>query len=263
MVRSPSVFGWLRTFYLSIYMKKRGKFFCNHRQIMGSPFKNMYERKKIMKLLKQMMGVVLAVLLFGGFTVNAQKTPQQLACEELVSLGILAGDEEGNLLLEKTVTRAEMAVIVCRLLALEDAAVKNTVTTPVFSDVSASHWAAGYLDILKNYGIINGYPDGTFCPEQEVSYQEVLKMLIALLGYLPKADSIGAYPHGVLMIANQLGITADLVIPTRNPAVRSDVALLISRILDIPFMMQVTYGADAEYQIMENCTIRNTYFETK
>ena len=96
-----------------------------------------------------------------------------------------------------------------------------------------------------------------------MSYAETIKMLIAVLGYLPKADAMGGDPHGVLMIANELGITTDLVIQTAKPAIRSDVALLVSRSLDIPLLMQVTFGPDPEYQVMENHTLRNSFFATK
>lgn len=210
-----------------------------------------------MKLFKIFSAIILTVALLGNVTVFAKKTPQELATEELVSLSILKGNEDAELLLDKTVTRAEMAVIVCRLLALEDTAIKNVPTKPLFSDVSETHWAAGYIDIVKAYKIVNGYPDGTFRPEQEVSYAQVIKMLVATCGYLPKAEQMGGYPMGVIAVAAQNGITKGLSFGQEQPATRGDVALLVQNTLDVPLLVQTGFGAYEEYQVNPDNTLRN------
>lgn len=216
-----------------------------------------------MKHFKQIFSIVLLIVLLGNFTVFAQKSQGELAAEELVTLGILAGDEEGNLLLDKTVTRAEMAVIVCRLLALEDLAIKTKVITPAFSDVPTTHWAAGYLEIVKAQGIINGYPDGTFCPEKEVSYVEVLKMLITSCGYLPKANGMSGYPAGVMAVAMQNGLTKDVAFRQDNSATREDVACFVLRALDLPILVQTGYGVSEEYQLDPGVTLRSQNFKVQ
>ena len=51
--------------------------------------------------------------------------------------------------------------------------------TAKFSDVSASAWYGKYLDkVLQLPGIINGYPDGSFRPDDNVKRGEFLKMVI-------------------------------------------------------------------------------------
>ena len=210
-----------------------------------------------MKFLKHFFTIVLLVALLGNVMVFAQKTPQELAAEELVSLSILKGNEDGELLLDKTVTRAEMAVIVCRLLALEDTAIKNVPTKPLFSDVSETHWAAGYIDIVKAYKIVNGYPDGTFRPEQEVNYGEAIKMLVATCGYLPKAEQMGGYPMGAIAVATQNGITKGLSFAQDELTTRGDVALLVQNTLNVPLLVQTGFGAYEEYQVNPDNTLRN------
>ncbi|MBO5408962.1 MAG: S-layer homology domain-containing protein [Clostridia bacterium] len=214
-----------------------------------------------MKLRKKLLILTVIMTLLGTMLVFAEKSPQHLAAEELVSLSVLAGNDAGELLLDQTVTRAEMVVIVCRLLALEDTAVKNVVTASVFSDVPANHWAAGYLDIAKSQGIVNGYPDGTFRPDGEVSYAEVLKMLTAACGYLPKAESFGGYPMGVMMVAAQNGITNGISFMQDAPATRGDVACFTLRTLDLPLLFQTGFGASVEYQVDPEITLRNRNFK--
>ena len=48
--------------------------------------------------------------------------------------------------------------------------------TSVFTDVANDYWAISYIKTMKEMGIINGYDDGTFKPENEVKLCEFLKM---------------------------------------------------------------------------------------
>ena len=146
---------------------------------------------------------------------------------------------------------------------LEDTAIKNVPTSPLFSDVPENHWAAGYIDIVKSYKIVNGYPDGNFCPDGEVTYAEVIKMLVATCGYLPKAEQMGGYPVGMIMVATQNGIAKGITFAHDAPATRGDMAPLVRNTLDVPFMMQTVFGAYEEYLVDPDMTLRNVNFKTK
>ncbi len=60
----------------------------------------------------------------------------------------------------------------CRLQAMGEVPETNE---PVFSDVPAEYWASGYIKAAHDAGIINGYEDGLFRPDNEVTYAEALK----------------------------------------------------------------------------------------
>lgn len=47
-----------------------------------------------------------------------------------------------------------------------------------FTDVAPTHWAASYIDSMRGSNIINGYPDGTFKPENKVKHGEFIKMIV-------------------------------------------------------------------------------------
>lgn len=51
-----------------------------------------------------------------------------------------------------------------------------------FPDVSDSHWAAPQIKILSEQGVIVGYPDGTFKPDENVTRAEFASMAIKALG---------------------------------------------------------------------------------
>ena len=54
--------------------------------------------------------------------------------------------------------------------------------TFAFPDVSDSHWAASQIKLLSEQGVIVGYPDGTFKPDDNVTRAEFAAMAIRALG---------------------------------------------------------------------------------
>ena len=52
----------------------------------------------------------------------------------------------------------------------------------IFPDVSANHWAAAQIKELSQSGVIVGYPDGTFKPDENVTRAEFASMAIRALG---------------------------------------------------------------------------------
>lgn len=173
------------------------------------------------------------------------------AIEMLSNLGILTGDDQdGDGVMDfrpnDTITRAEVAAIVCRVQNLNNLAQTGT----QFTDVTSSHWASGYVAQAAGKGIINGNGDGTFAPEANVKFQDVVKMFVRTLGYEPYVNANGGYPAGDLAAANRYGVL-DGVINSGNEAeaTRGQVAQIAYNSLDTPLMDRKTYGADAEWII--------------
>ena len=52
----------------------------------------------------------------------------------------------------------------------------------VFQDVALSHWAPGYIHAAAGLGIINGYGDGMFGPEDEITLEQACKMVLECMG---------------------------------------------------------------------------------
>lgn len=173
------------------------------------------------------------------------------AIEMLSNLGILTGDDQdGDGVMDfrpnDTITRAEVAAIVCRVQNLNNLAQTGT----QFTDVTSSHWASGYVAQAAGKGIINGNGDGTFAPESNVKFQDVVKMFVRTIGYEPYVNANGGYPAGDLAAANRYGVL-DGVIQSGNEAeaTRGQVAQIAFNALDTPLMDRKTYGADEEWVI--------------
>lgn len=62
------------------------------------------------------------------------------------------------------------------------ALVSLTMPVMAYPDVSSNHWAAAEIELLTEQGVIVGYPDGTFRPDENVTRAEFASMAIKALG---------------------------------------------------------------------------------
>ena len=91
-----------------------------------------------------------------------------------VKLGIVYGYPDGNFRPEANVTRAEFAVMLMRALQ------SQVLVSPLnFEDKDKiGPWAVEFVQQAVAHGIINGYPDGTFRPNANISHAEMIAMVI-------------------------------------------------------------------------------------
>ncbi len=118
------------------------------------------------------------------------------------ALGVITGYDDGSVKPEATVTRAEMAAIVLRLLDTAASSAYNN----SFNDVTSEHWAADTVQTAAEMSIINGMGDGSFKPDGEVTYEQAVKMIVCALGYETEAKLSGTYPNGYLNEAKSLDL---------------------------------------------------------
>ena len=199
--------------------------------------------KKILSLM------VASVMLLFTISVGATELAKDQQAD-LYSYGIMVGDENGDLRLEDTITRAEAVKMICCLGDIAVTSEDDGLYNKYFEDIPQNHWAIKYINNAKTVGLIDGDENGNFHPEDPITYPEIIKMIVSVLGYSPMADTIGGYPNGYVTTATRLGLTESLSIKNDSPASRNDVAILISTALDIPMMQQSLSSEDEEYQIM-------------
>lgn len=148
------------------------------------------------------------------------------AATALSELDILEGYPDGTFGAEKAITRAEVAAIACRIIDKSEDADKAKGQTS-FDDVAANHWASGYINIAEKENIINGDGDGKFRPEDNITYEEAVKVIVCVLG-LGKDVQVDPedWSAGYLSIANEKGITKNLKGKKGDAATRGDVAVM-------------------------------------
>lgn len=187
--------------------------------------------KKTHQLLRTILALSLCCVLFcgaafaGTFPDVSDSAFYATAVETLADLGILQGDSHGNFNPNNTITRAEAATIVCRMLGVESEA--KTLKTSKFSDVSSNHWAVGYISKAAELGIIDGYGNGKFGPSDSVTKQQIIKMLVCAWGYEEEAKNTGGWPSGYTQLAVHLQIADNVSSIDPGSAIRSDVAIWV------------------------------------
>lgn len=114
---------------------------------------------------------------------------------------ILRGYSDGSFRPDEYITRAEFAGILVRERMVEHFPKAVTLDTEInFTDISNTHPL--YEDVKKavNLGIINGYSDGTFKPDDYITFEQAITMTLSMLGYRPLAEMYGGYPTGYMAL---------------------------------------------------------------
>jgi len=218
--------------------------------------------RNVNKLIALVMAVAMIVVSFGMVATASTFPDLQVgtatyeAASTLNALGIFRGEvdeETGGLFFhpDRTITRAEFSAVVCRALGLEGIIAR---VDTQFVDVTAAHWASGYIRMADQLGVVRGMGDGTFVPDAPVTYEQAITMIMRAIGYSPMAAARGGFPTGYLIAASTSGVTAAVgVVAQADPAPRGLVARVLYTALDTPMMEQViwTPGGEPYFVIMD------------
>ncbi len=105
--------------------------------------------------------------------------------------GLLEGYEDGSFRPDKSITRAEAAKILALALKLPKTQSKDR----PFPDVKPGVWYADYITLLQESGVIDGYEDGTYRPERNITRAEAVKMIILITKNAPKGLELYNLQH--------------------------------------------------------------------
>ncbi|MBQ4527947.1 MAG: S-layer homology domain-containing protein [Clostridia bacterium] len=177
------------------------------------------------------------------------------------NLGIMTANAEGNFESEAMISRAEFCKILVRLNGFSDGTVSSG--TQYFKDVDINHPQFNEIGYCTSRGLLNGYPDGNFYPDTYISYDQVNKIMIDLLGYKYRAEASGGYPFGYRAVASSLGLTDGIDLSFDININRGELCRYINNALDIPLVELVGVGTDGIYEINEDVTILTHYLKMK
>ena len=156
------------------------------------------------------------------------------AVQELSALDVISGYDDGTFGPDKLVTRAEITKMIVDALAERSSAEASTESTK-FADVSADHWAKGYINQGVADGFIAGMSDTEFDPDANVTYVQAQKMLVSAIGYETYAQAQGGWPIGYKTYAASLDITKGISgIKDSTELTRAQVAQMIDNAMDAP-----------------------------
>ena len=162
---------------------------------------------------------------------------------ELGKYGIIKGDPDGNMRLSDNLSRGEAVTLLVRAYGFTP---ETSIAAPVneFSDME-NHWACNAAMIAKGLKIIDEAKGEAFNPNESIKAEDFIQMIIRLLGYEELADRRGGNPIGYLAVASQIGVTKGVSMATGQFITREEAASLLCNSLDIPHMVQTSFGEDS------------------
>jgi len=181
--------------------------------------------KKTLVLLVVLSMILSAVSpVFAFNDVIAEEYAEQ--ANKMAAFGVFAGDADGNFNADAEITRAEMAVIIGKLMGLtENEANANKVYNSNFSDVVAGDWYTGWVNLVAGRGIISGFPDGTFRPNEKVTQAQAVTMIVKALGWGVVVDQTGTWPANYITKASELRLFKNAVDTNSELVTRGNVAI--------------------------------------
>ena len=180
------------------------------------------------------------------------------AIEELRQIGLT--DNIGFTLGDnKPITRAEFVAIVMNVDCGN--AERGAAVGRVFDDVGTDLPYAWAISAAVGRGFISGNGDGLFEPNEPMSYDGAVKILVSALGYGLRAEAKGGFPSGYLRQAAILDIELDTV---ANPLslTGGEAAAMVLAAVNTEIMAPSGFGNSVTYEVKSDETWLKTTRDT-
>ena len=166
----------------------------------------------------------------GNVPADVKGTIYENAVKALMEKGVITGYADGTFKPNDTISRAEACVVIALSMNPSEDDLSGAPASG-FPDLSGFEWAAKYINYAVSKGVVNGYPDGTFRPDDNVTYNEMATMLVLALGY-KATDLSGSWPANYVNKAVELGIFTGITFNGNDAATRGHVALMDYSVVD-------------------------------
>ncbi|MBE0451928.1 MAG: S-layer homology domain-containing protein, partial [Clostridia bacterium] len=131
--------------------------------------------------MKKVLSLVLALVLVLGM-IPTFAAAHETGAELLFEHNFIVGDENGDLMVEKMLTRDEMTVLLAQMYGKEVEAAAF-VAPANFTDAAEFGWAANFISFAQASEWLSGFPDGTYRAKEAVTGEQLLSFLMQVLGY--------------------------------------------------------------------------------
>jgi len=158
------------------------------------------------------------------------------AIQLVVGLNIMELRQTGLFAYDSYITRGEFAAACAKLLGDEAA---QTVPSNIFSDVPVDSKYASGICALSNAGIISGYGDGTFRPDEAIVFDHAIAVMLKIMGYYPIVEGAN---KSLLFVASDIGILDKVVSMGKNNLSRGAAAKLIYNALSKQTLSLSSFG---------------------
>lgn len=177
--------------------------------------------------------------------IGSKDATMRKAIEVMAAKGIINGKDTGKFEPDSSINRSEFATLIVRAIYKYDSK-----AMAAFSDIETKAWYYPFVASAKKEGIINGYPDNTFKPQNIINKQEIITICASVLNnekgfYYPKdvdkfldfADNsnIPEWARKFVALANREGIIIkrrDQKFVGEQPFTRGDAAVILYRLFN-------------------------------
>lgn len=155
---------------------------------------------------------------------------QSAAVSSLASLGIVNGFSDSTFRPDQSLTRAQFSKIAVSVLDFSEEELYSNYT--IFPDAEGKMWATPYINAAaRKYKILKGFPDGTFRPEQKITYEQAVTIILNMLGY--QSSDIGTFwPSDYIAKAKLLGICDGISLSAGQYVTRGQAAVMFYNMLN-------------------------------
>ena len=166
-----------------------------------------------------------------GYPSDIRDTPLFTPVKFLIDKKILTGYPDGTFKPNNYISRAEIAVALTKMTnrttELDAMAKLNT-----FSDLAGYDWARGYINTMANVGVVKGMTATTFNPAKNISYAELVTMLVRIKGGAAyEVEMYGTWPANYIQYAQTYNLLGDVTVTDWSaPATSGDAAKLLYRV---------------------------------
>lgn len=196
---------------------------------------------------RKLVSLLLALTVLAALPILPARAADSTDAVALVqALGIMTGDQNGNLNLSRNVTRAEFAKMLVSASSFKNSSASAGYS--LFKDIKSGHWASGYIKIAVEQGWFNGYLDGTFRPNNPITFEEAATVALRLLGYTA-ADLTGAYPMAQISKFESLDLHDGFSAARGQYMTRSDCAHLFANLMSAKTKEGTVYAKTLGYDL--------------
>ena len=188
-------------------------------------------KKKVISLLLTICLLSSSLCLGAAASFTDIQDPQTaLAAGVLQGMGIVGGVGDGLYSPNTVLTRAQFCVFLVHTLGMKDLAGTYAYKT-LFTDVKPGNWYTGYVNLAYSHGLLAGYGNGKFGPDDPVTYGQAATLLLRLLNYT-SADVGKVWPTDYVNYAHTLELDEGLSLSPNKGVTRAEAAILLYNTLN-------------------------------
>ena len=203
--------------------------------------------KRVISLL-----TIIVVMFVSTFTAFAAEVNENVI-HTLAGYGIIDADAPMDI----QITRGEFAHIVVKLLGYTS----NDASAEIhYWDVPADYKYASDIALLTQIGILNGVTENLFAPDDFLTYEQAVKVMVVITGYGDIADRNGGWIGGYITVASRNSMLGG--VNRSNPFSRADLYMLIYNTLDVKLINETISTGSGSELVKSEETLRDRLANT-